>query len=72
MAPLRQVPSKEEIVELFEGHRDLSSCPYGPGWCGVGEPCPLHDTIVALNVANAAKLKKINFAAFSNHPKPHA
>jgi Rrf2 family transcriptional regulator, iron-sulfur cluster assembly transcription factor len=61
-----------EIVELFEGHRDLSSCPFGPGWCGVGKPCPLHDTIVALNVANAAKLKKINFAAFASHPKPHA
>lgn len=68
-----------EIVELFEGHRDPSSCPFGPGWCGVGEPCPLHDTLIAMSEASAATLHQINFAAFAEHPKaltqsppPHA
>lgn len=58
-----------EIVELFEGHRDTSSCPFGPGWCGVGEPCPLHDTLVAMSDASANTLKQINLAPFVENPK---
>lgn len=58
-----------EVVELFEGHRDPSSCPFGPGWCGVGAPCPLHHTLVAMNETAAETLMKINFAAFVDHPK---
>jgi Rrf2 family iron-sulfur cluster assembly transcriptional regulator len=61
-----------EIVELFEGHRDPSSCPFGPGWCGVGAPCPLHDTLVAMSETAATTLRKINFAAFIDHPKQPA
>lgn len=59
-----------DIVELFEGHRDTSACPFGPGWCGVGEPCPLHDTLVGIAAATAAKLKKCHFGAFVGHGKP--
>lgn len=58
-----------EIVEYFEGHRDLSGCPFGPGWCGVGAPCPLHDTLVAMSESTASTLRKTNFAAFVDHPK---
>jgi len=58
-----------EIVEHFEGHRDPSSCPFGPGWCGVGAPCPLHDSLAAMSETAAATLQKINFAAFIDHPK---
>ena len=58
-----------EVVELFEGHRDTSSCPFGPGWCGIGEPCPLHDTLVAMRDESASTLKKITFAPFVVHPK---
>lgn len=70
---LARPPSKIsvfEVIELFEGHRDLSSCPFGPGWCGVGDPCPLHDTLVDLADATEAALKKKTFAVFSNHGKP--
>ena len=58
-----------EIVELFEGHRDASSCPFGPGWCGVGEPCPLHHTLIKMSEAAANTLRKMNFAPFVDHPK---
>ena len=61
-----------EIVELVEGHRDPSSCPFGPGWCGVGDPCPLHDTLVAMSESAAATLHDTNFAAFIDHPKQPA
>ena len=58
-----------EVVELFEGHRDSASCPFGPGWCGVGEPCPLHDTLVAMNESASSTLRGMNFAPFRDHPK---
>jgi len=58
-----------EIVELFEGHRDPSSCPFGPGWCGGGEPCPLHDTLVTISETASSTLGKLDFAAFIDHPK---
>jgi len=59
-----------DVVDLFEGHRDPSACPFGPGWCGVGDNCPLHDTLFGLADAAATKLKKKTFAVFSNHRKP--
>jgi Rrf2 family protein len=58
-----------EVVELFEGHRDSSACPFGPGWCGVGEPCPLHDTLVAMNETASNTLRGMTFAPFRDHPK---
>lgn len=62
--------SIHEIVELFEGHRDKSACPFGPGWCGVGDNCPLHDDLVGLSDAAAESLRKCHFGAFAKHPKP--
>lgn len=61
-----------EIVELFEGHREQNSCPFGPGWCGVGAPCPLHDTLASMASTAAAKLRKTNFSSFAKHPKQPA
>ncbi|MFC7338685.1 RrF2 family transcriptional regulator [Haloferula chungangensis] len=59
-----------DVVELFEGHRDPSACPFGPGWCGVGDPCPLHDTLFGMADAAASKLQKKTFAIFATHSKP--
>jgi len=61
-----------DVVELFEGHRETSACPFGPGWCGVGEPCPLHDTLVELSETAANTLKNVNFASFVGHGKEPA
>ena len=58
-----------QIVDLFEGHRDPSSCPFGPGWCGIGEPCPLHDSLVSMSEDVATTLKELTFAPFIGHPK---
>lgn len=58
-----------EIVELFDGHRDQTQCPFGPDWCGVGEPCPLHDELVAMSEATAKQLRAMTFAAFAGNPK---
>ncbi len=61
-----------EVVELFEGHRDPSACPFGPGYCGTGEPCPLHNLLIGISDSAAAQLKKANFGAFVGHGKPGA
>ncbi|QTN32779.1 Rrf2 family transcriptional regulator [Akkermansiaceae bacterium] len=58
-----------QIVEVFEGHRDTSGCPFGPGWCGTGDPCPLHDALVAMQKNMEAKLRKLTFKSFIAHPK---
>jgi Rrf2 family protein len=38
-----------DVARLFERERDESACPFGPGWCGRGAPCPLHDPLQALD-----------------------
>lgn len=58
-----------QVVELFEGHRAPSDCPFGPGWCGVGEPCPLHETLVSISELAAQTLRTTTFAIFIDHPK---
>jgi Rrf2 family protein len=39
--------SLANIVENFERDDAEMMCPFGPGWCGKGAPCPLHDRIAA-------------------------
>lgn len=53
-----------EVVELFEGHRDTNACPFGPGWCLVESPCPLHDLLFGLKDHAAEELSQANFGAF--------
>lgn len=31
-----------DIVQIFEKVEEGLSCPFGPGWCGNGDHCPLH------------------------------
>jgi Rrf2 family protein len=38
-----------QIVELFEKDNEGIMCPFGPGWCGNGDPCPLHDEIARMD-----------------------
>lgn len=59
--------SIHDVVELFEGHKESTPCPFGPGWCGVGDPCPLHDTLVKLREANEKMLKTCHFGVFIGH-----
>jgi Rrf2 family protein len=59
-----------DVVDLFEGHRDPSACPFGPGWCGVGDPCPLHHLLAGMSESTANQLRKANFGSFVGHGKP--
>lgn len=53
-----------EIVDLFEGHRDTNACPFGPGWCQVKNPCPMHETLFGLKDHAEEILEKNTFAIF--------
>jgi Rrf2 family transcriptional regulator, iron-sulfur cluster assembly transcription factor len=35
--------SLHDITQVFERSEDTIVCPFGPGWCGREEKCPLHD-----------------------------
>ena len=37
-----------DIVSLFGKVEPPSVCPFGDGWCGRGDPCPLHDELMAI------------------------
>ena len=58
-----------DIVSLFEQIEPPSLCPFGHGWCGKGDPCPLHNTIAGMIDSNRAFLKKTSLALFEE-PSP--
>jgi Rrf2 family transcriptional regulator, iron-sulfur cluster assembly transcription factor len=62
-------PAKEiclfDIVSLFEQTAEPSVCPFGHGWCGKGDPCPLHETLGKMIAGNLAFLEKTSLAVFS-------
>jgi len=53
-----------DIVSLFEQTAEPSVCPFGHGWCGSGDPCPLHDTLSTMIDANRRFLEKTTLAVF--------
>lgn len=54
-----------EVTSLFERAAE-SPCPFGPGWCGNEEPCPIHETVVAMRQLEENYLKNTRFSVFSN------
>jgi len=46
--PPREI-SLADICARFEKESEGVMCPFGPGWCGVGDPCPMHDDIVEMS-----------------------
>ena len=55
--------SLHDITDLFE--RDAATaCPYGPGWCGTGEPCPLHNSLMAVQHIIDEYLRNTTLAVF--------
>jgi Rrf2 family protein len=53
------------IVSLFEQNGGPSLCPFGEGWCGNGDPCPLHDSIVSLQERSRKFLEDTRLSVFS-------
>ncbi|MBC8128509.1 MAG: Rrf2 family transcriptional regulator [Gloeobacteraceae cyanobacterium ES-bin-144] len=65
---LARPPSKirlAEIVSLFERSMEEFPCPFGTGWCGTGDPCPLHDDFVRLEENGRAFLEDTTLDVFA-------
>lgn len=55
-----------DIVRIFERETNEGPCPFGPGWCGVGEPCPLHNEFVKLQQHGHQFLDNTTLAVFKD------
>ena len=53
-----------DVFKLFEREDESDNCPFGGGRCGVGEPCPLHEKLVAVEDAVKDLLHKTTFEDF--------
>ena len=53
-----------DVVSQFELQNNVLMCPFGEGWCGNYDPCPLHDKIVELQEEQMRFLKKNHFGGF--------
>jgi Rrf2 family protein len=65
---LAKAPSEvslHDIVTLFEKTDDQLQCPFGPGWCGHGAPCPLHDQLVELDARMSAFVETTTLDVFT-------
>lgn len=57
-----------DIVELFEQTESISVCPFGQGYCGTGDRCPLHDTLTGMMKDNRKFLETTRLSVFSSEP----
>ena len=56
-----------EIVSVFQKVEASERCAYGPGWCGTGKHCPLHDTLTELDQQYLSFLEKTTLDVFEGH-----
>lgn len=54
-----------DVVQPFESASESIPCPLGPGWCGTGPRCPIHDQISALREATDRLLRETHFGGFA-------
>ena len=57
-----------DIVSVFERIEDRTICPFGPGWCGKKDPCPLHEQYVQFNEQFDSFLKQTKLSVFPPMP----
>lgn len=53
-----------QIIGIFEQTDTPSLCPFGHGWCGHGDPCPLHDTLLQMQEQNQRFLEDTRLSIF--------
>ena len=57
-----------EIVGMFERDLEEFPCPFGPGWCGNGNPCPLHNDFLKLEENGRKFLSETTLEVFLKQP----
>lgn len=53
-----------EIISVFQKVESEERCAYGPGWCGSGNPCPLHDELTRLEEEHLKFLDRTTLDVF--------
>lgn len=53
-----------DIVGIFEREITEFPCPFGPGWCGTGNPCPLYNDFLKLEENGRRFLEETTLAVF--------
>lgn len=64
---LRKPPDQialHDIVAEFERQDAGIMCPFGPNWCGKGEPCPMHDKLVQMDTECTTYLTDTKLSIF--------
>lgn len=61
--PPREI-SVLDILSIFDQSRLPILCPFGPNWCGLENPCPWHDRMVALQEENKRAMGTMTLDAF--------
>jgi Rrf2 family transcriptional regulator, iron-sulfur cluster assembly transcription factor len=56
--------SLEDVVALFGRQKEDVMCPFGPGWCGKKEPCPMHEQVSAFSDEWQDYLRKTKLSIF--------
>jgi len=56
--------SLKDVVRVFESET-RSACPFGPKWCGNEEPCPLHNSLAAMQQIFDDFLRNTTFSVFA-------
>ena len=59
--------SLSDIVSLFEREQEEFPCPFGPGWCGTGEQCPLHDSFIKIDSLTSKFLEATSLEVFTRN-----
>lgn len=62
--PPEEIPLND-IVMQFERPGDRLQCPFGPNWCGHGDPCPLHDQLADLDQQMCDFLQSTSLKVFA-------
>jgi Rrf2 family transcriptional regulator, iron-sulfur cluster assembly transcription factor len=69
-------PAKEisllDVASLFEQTGTPSVCPFGEGWCGTGDKCPLHDKIHSILRQHESYLQKTRLSVFARKGRTSA
>ncbi|NWK55718.1 Rrf2 family transcriptional regulator [Verrucomicrobiaceae bacterium N1E253] len=53
-----------DVVHCFEVKNQIMQCPFGHGWCGNHDPCPMHDEIERMTEEMQHFLESNHFGAF--------
>lgn len=58
-----------DIVGIFERGSEEPPCPFGVGYCGKGNPCPLHNNFLELEARGRKFLDETTLAVFQKQPE---